>query len=76
MTPAVKPQTRADSTRNAGPWWPLGCTAVARLAGVREIRHGDREDPGRLGRIDHADRARARATSRGPGVTTKLLTGM
>ena len=54
----MKPQTRAPSTRNAGPRWPLGWTVVARLAGIREIRHGDREDPGRLGRVDDPDRAR------------------
>ncbi|GAA3091661.1 hypothetical protein GCM10020254_40830 [Streptomyces goshikiensis] len=28
------------------------------MIGIREIRHGNREDPGRLGRVDGADRAR------------------
>ena len=58
MIPAVKPQTRADSTRNAGPRWPLGWTVVARLAGsVRSATGTVKTRAVSFGSTD-ADRAR------------------
>ena len=74
-TPAVKPQTSIERTRNAGPIQPLGCRTHTRLAGSTSSATGTRSTRATSSACIGATGCGARHQA-STGVTTNRLTGI